>query len=125
MFHTYYIYSESRHPKVTKNPLNPYSQEVSWSSQFFVLSSYPNNICINVFSYKNGLVYPVHVSHKKIKDYIDLLLKIDENKSHYVYIKDFNRFMCNKTINKNKKNLCKYWLKCFNSEKVFQEHKKT
>ena len=27
----------------------------------------------------------------------------NENKSHYVYIKDFNRFMCNKTKNKNKK----------------------
>ena len=26
----------------------------------------------------------------------------NENKSHYVYIKDFNRFMCNKTKNKNK-----------------------
>ena len=24
-------------------------------------------------------------------------MKTDVNKSHYVYIKDFNRFMCNKT----------------------------
>ena len=34
---------------------------------------------------------------------MDLLLISHENKSHYVYIKDFNRFMCNKTKNKNKK----------------------
>ena len=27
--HTYHTYSESRHPKVTKNPYNSYSQEVS------------------------------------------------------------------------------------------------
>ena len=33
---------------------------------------------------------------------MDLLLISNENKSHYVYIKDFNRFMCNKTKNKNK-----------------------
>ena len=31
----------------------------------------------------------------------------DENKSHYIYIKDFNRFMCNKTKNKNKKHFYK------------------
>ena len=31
-----------------------------------------------------------------------LLLLIDDNKSHYVYINDFNRFMFHKTKNKNK-----------------------
>ena len=34
---------------------------------------------------------------------MDLLLVTDENKSHYVYIKDFDRFMFHKTKNKNKK----------------------
>ena len=33
---------------------------------------------------------------------MDLLLISDENKSHYVYIKNFNKFMCNKTKNKIK-----------------------
>ena len=47
----------------------------------------------------------------------------DENKSHYVYIKDFNRFMCNKTKYKNKKHFCRYCLQCFSSEKVLTEHK--
>ena len=32
----------------------------------------------------------------KFEDCIDLLLITDESKSHYVYIKDFRRFMCNK-----------------------------
>ena len=32
-----------------------------------------------------------------------LLLVIDEKKSHYVYIKDFDRFMFQKVKNKNKK----------------------
>ena len=31
------------------------------------------------------------------EDCIDLLLITDENKSHYVYTKDYDRFMCNKT----------------------------
>ena len=58
-----------------------------------------NNICINVFHYENGLAYPVYVSDQKFRDCMDLLLISKENKSHYVYVKDFNRFMCNKTKN--------------------------
>ena len=46
----------------------------------------------------------------------------DENKSHYVCIKDFNRFMCNNTKNNTKKHFCKYCLQCFSSEKVLIEH---
>ena len=49
-------------------------------------------ICINMFGYENGLVYPVHVLDEKFEDCTDLLLITDVNKSHYVYIKDFNRF---------------------------------
>ena len=40
---------------------------------------------------------------KKIKDSMDLLLLIIDNKSHYVHMKDFNRFMFKKKKNKNKK----------------------
>ena len=54
---------------------------------------------------------------------MDLLLIADEDKSQYVYIKDFNRFMCNKTKNKNKKHFCRYCLLCFSSEKALMEHK--
>ena len=41
-----------------------------------------------------------------------------KNKSYYVYIKDFNRFMCNKTKNTNKKHFFKYCLQFIGSEKV-------
>ena len=61
-----------------------------------------NNICINVFGYENKLVFPIYVSHQKFEDSMDLLLSIDNGKSHYVYIKDFERFMFHKTKNKNK-----------------------
>ena len=69
-----------------------------------------NNIHINVFCYKNELTYPVYVSNKKFENCMDLLLITEENKSHYIYIKNFKRFMCSKTKNKNKKHFCKY---CF------------
>ena len=59
------------------------------------------NICINVFGYKNQLVFPIYVSDQPFKSSIDLLFFID-GKSHYVYIKHFNTFMFHKTKNKNK-----------------------
>ena len=61
-----------------------------------------NNIFINVFAYKNELVFLIYVSDQKFKDSLGLLLFIDDDKSHYVYIKDFNIFMFHKTKNKNK-----------------------
>ena len=57
-----------------------------------------NNICINVFCYENNLTYPVSLSDKKFHNSMDLLLISNENKSYFVYVKDFNRFMCNKKI---------------------------
>ena len=82
-----------------------------------------NNICINVFIYENELVFLVYVSAKKYKDLMDLLLLIDDDKSHYVYIKDFNTFMFHKTKNENKKWFCKSCLQCFSSENVLIKHK--
>ena len=51
------------------------------------------DICINVFCYENDLVYPAHISKQKFEDCIDLLLINNESKSHYFYIKDFNRLI--------------------------------
>ena len=56
------------------------------------------------------MVYPVHVSVKKSEKCMDLLWITDENKSGYVYIKDFNKIMCNMTKNQNKKHFCRYFL---------------
>ena len=54
---------------------------------------------------------------------MDLLLLIDNDKSHHVYIKDFDRFMFHKTKNKTKKWFCKSCLQCFSSENVLIKHK--
>ena len=54
---------------------------------------------------------------------MDLLLISDKNNSHYVYIKDFNEFMCNKIKCRNKKHFCRYRSQCFSSEKTLTEHK--
>ena len=84
-----------------------------------------NNICTNVFYYKKELTYPVYASDQKFETCMDLLSISDKNQSHYVHIKDFNRFMCNKTKNKNKKHFCKYCLQRFSSEKILIKYKET
>ena len=54
---------------------------------------------------------------------MDLLLLIDDDRSHYVYINNFNRFMFHKTKNKNKKYFCLSCLQSFSSTNVLTEHK--
>ena len=119
-----------RHPvRITKedknmtNDLNYEGIKFPVSKKDYCRIQRQNNICINVFCYENGLTYTGYVSDQKFHNSMDLLLISNENKSHYVYIKDFNRFTCNKIKSKNKKYFCKCCLQCFSSEKVFVEHK--
>ena len=53
--------------------------------------------------YQKGIIYPPYITDKKFSGCMDLLLIFEENKSYYVYIKDFSRLMFNKTKNKSKK----------------------
>ena len=46
------------------------------------------NISVNMFGYENKLVFPIYISSKDFDDSIDLLLLLEDNKTHYVYIKD-------------------------------------
>ena len=74
-----------------------------------------------MFGCENGLAFPIYVSNQKFENSMDLLFLIDD-KSHYVCIKDFNRFMFHKTKNKNKKWFCRSCLQCFSSESVLIKH---
>ena len=82
-----------------------------------------NNICVNVFGYESKLVFPVCIFDQTFKSSIDLLLLVNDDQSHYVYIKDFNTFMFHKTKNENNKWFCKSCLQCFSSENVLIKHK--
>ena len=87
----------------------------------FIKIEKKNNIYIN--GYENELVFPIYVLYQKFEDSMDLLLLIDDDKSHYVYIKDFDRFMSHKAKNKSKKYFCRSCLECFSSKNVLTEHK--
>ena len=76
-----------------------------------------------MFCYEGKLVFPIYISDQEFETSMDLLLAINENKSHYVYIKDFKRFVFHKTKNKNKKYFRKSCLHCFSKKNVLTEHK--
>ena len=75
-----------------------------------------------MFCYEHGLTFPISVSDQKSENSMHLLLLIDDDKSHYVYLKDFDRFMFHKAKNKNKKYFCKSCLWCFSSKNVLTKN---
>ena len=79
---------------------------------------------INAVCYDNKLTYPVYFSDQNFNDKMDLLLISNKFKSHYVCIKDFDRFVLNKTKNRSKKHFCKCCLQCFSSTVILIEYKK-
>ena len=75
-----------------------------------------------MFGNEIKLTFAMYVLDQEFKNSINLLLIIDKNKSLYVYIKYFNRFMIHKSKNKNKNIFCKSCLQCFSSKNVSTEH---
>ena len=82
-----------------------------------------NEICINVFSYEDKIVCPVYVSKKKYGDCMNLLINHEDDKSHDVYVKDFNRLMFNASNLKDKKWFCMRCLQHFSSKIILEKHK--
>ena len=128
--HVRHINPSKKNPERIKNVDKKIAEKLNYDKiefpvqeNFFYKIEVKNNICINVFGYGNGLVFPIYISDQKFENSMDLLLLIDDDKSHYVYIKDFNRFVFHKTKNKNKKWFCKSCLQCFTSENVLIKHK--
>ena len=80
------------------------------------------NIRINVFSYEKGQPFPIHISKETFEDQMNLLLITEDEKKHYVLIKDFNAFMYNQTKHKERKHFCMYCLQCFSSERILANH---
>ena len=75
-----------------------------------------------MFGYEHGQPFPIHISKEMVKDQMNLLLITEDEKKHYVLIKDFNAFMYNQTKHKNKKHFCMYCLQCFSSERILANH---
>ena len=128
--HVWHINPKNDHPEKIKKDdkrlasnLNYDGIEFPVKENDFKKMEVQNNISINVFSYEDKLVFPIYISSKNFEDSTDLLLLLEDNKSHYVYIKDFNKFMFHKTKNKNKKWFGKSYLRSFSTEKIRIKHR--
>ena len=72
---------------------------------------------VNIFGYENK-VYPLYISKKSYDQTLNLLLITEKCKSHYVFIKGFNRSMYSRTKHKNKKHFCIHCLQNFTTEEI-------
>ena len=77
---------------------------------------------VNVFGYENKF-YPLYISKRSYYQKLNLLLITEKGKSHYVFIKDFNRLMFSRTKHKDKKHYCMSCLQNFTTEEVLSNHK--
>jgi hypothetical protein len=67
--------------------------------------------------------YPIYVSKaKEYTNHMELLLIENEDVSHYVLIKDFNRLMFSSTGHQHKKKYCMHCLQGFTTPKILGEH---
>ena len=94
-----------------------------------------NKISVSVFGYEledkkkgiGGFPYPIRLSKANFPDHMELLwIGTDDEKyekSHYVLIKDFDRFMSSFTKHKARKYFCLRCLHCCHSERTYKIHR--
>ena len=104
------------------NELNYDRIEFPVSQKHYKNAKKQNNIRINVFGYEKGQPFPIHISKENFEDQMNLLLITEDEKKHYVLIKNFNAFMYNQTKHKEKKHFCMFCLQCFSSERILANH---
>ena len=82
-----------------------------------------NNVSVNVFGYENEEVYPLYVSKEAGAKFVDLLLISDGEKSHYCWIKNFNRLMSKRTESQhNSMHYCRRCLNGYSTETALANH---
>ena len=128
--HIRYLNPQDKYPQRIKKSDKEFIKKLDYSEIEFpvTINQYnkiekQNEININVFGYENKQPYPIYISKEKYEKHIELLLITEENNNHYVFIKDFNRFMYNQTKHEHKKHFCMHCLQCFSSEEVLKNHK--
>ena len=65
-----------------------------------------NSIGISVFGFENKKIHPIYVSKKCYEEkHVDVLLTRQESKRQHVLLKDFNIFIYDHTLHREKKNI--------------------
>ena len=80
------------------------------------------NINVNAFGYENS-VFPIYASKKSNEQVLNVLLISNEDKPHYVFIKDFNLLMYLKAKHKDRKHFCMSCLQNFTTKEILNSHR--
>ena len=80
------------------------------------------NSNINIIGYHKKRILPIRISPEKYHNHIELLYIEGDGKQHYVYMKDFNRFMFSFTGHEHKKHFCMHCLKNFSTKNILAKH---
>ena len=109
MCHVRHINPSKKHPERIKKTDKKIAENLDYDKTEFPVQEKifskiekKSNICINVFGYEIDLVFQIYVLDQKFVDTMDLLLLIDDDKSHYVYIKEFDNLCLTKQKIKTK-----------------------
>ena len=81
-----------------------------------------NSIRINIFGYENEEPCLIHISKETFEDQMNLLLITEDEKKHYILIKDFDKFMYNRSRHKERKHFCMYCLSFFIRKHLKEAH---
>ena len=105
--HIRHLNPQNKDPQRIKTPDKAFIQNIDYKGIEFPVTikqinkiEKQNSININVFGSENKQPYPIYISKEKNGDCMNLLLITEETRTHYVLIKNFNKFMYNQTNTK-------------------------
>ena len=127
--HVRFVNPQDKHPdrikkqdKKIANTLDYRGINFTMKARDYELVEERFNFNVNVFGYENR-VFPLYVSKKSNEQVLNVLLISNEEKSHYVLIKDFNRLMYLKTKHKDRKHFCMLCLQNFTTKEILNSHR--
>ena len=80
-------------------------EDIKFQSKLETFTKLQKNFFINIsiFRYENKEKYPIYVSKKCFEEtHVDLLLKGEKGKMHYVFIMDFNTSLYNHSLHRGR-----------------------
>ena len=100
--HVRHLNPQEKGPQIIKRDGKQFIEKLDYTNIVFPVSQNQynkiekqNSIKINVFGYEEKQPYPIHISKETFEDQMNLLLITEDEKKHYVLIKDFDEFMYN------------------------------
>ena len=122
--HVRMLNPQERNPDRIKKEDKKIAESLDYSGIEFLIKEkdYPMiehrfNINLNVFYYSNR-VYPLYIAQQSNEQVLNVLLISDDEKSHYVFIKDFNSLMYQKSKHRDTKYFCMHCLQNFTTEEI-------